>query len=304
MRTSPPLALAALLLPATLVAQELSIGSDMATFGSRMIAPGFTPDPLQIEVVSGGSIEVASLDLSFECVGFVSEQPDYILTLTDEFDEVGIYFEGEGDTSLIVNGADGEWYCNDDAVGLDPLVVIEGARSGQYDIWVGSYSSGETVTGTLSITELGHGPGGITLEDLITGGDDANFGHESLAPGFTPSPYRVEVTSGGSVDVSMHDDLPLDCVGYVTARPDFILDWAEGGTLLHIFFEGDGDTALVVNAPDGSWWCDDDTNGLDPRVTFKGPRAGQYDVWVASWSSDEMIEGTLGITESNPPRGR
>lgn len=301
MRTS--LALLALLLPSALAAQ-LAPGGDMANFGSRMVSPGFTPDPMEISVVSGGSVDISSLDIGIGCVGYATEQPDYILNLSDASTQLSIFFEGDGDTGLVINAPDGTWHCNDDAVGLDPMVTFDGARSGQYDIWVASYSSSESISGTLSITELDYGPGGASMEDLVIGGDQGTFGRTSLSPGFSPDPYTVSVTSGGSVDTSLVDDLPFACTGYVTSQPDFILDYASGGTLLHVYVEGDGDTALIINGPDGSWHCNDDTNGVDPRVTFKAPQAGQYDIWVASFFSGESISGTLGITELDPPGGK
>jgi len=294
--------MSAALLPASLAAQ-LQVGGDMANFGSRMISPGFTPDPLEVSVVSGGSLSVSDLGIGFGCVGHVTEQPDFILDLTDEAEVIRIFFEGDGDTGLVVNAPDGSWHCDDDSVGLDPMLSFEGAASGQYDIWVASYAGGESISGTLSITELDIGPGATSLEELVVGGDQGTFGRVGLAPGFSPDPYTVSVTSGGGVDVSLTSDLPADCTGYVTAQPDFILDWGEGGTLLHIYVEGEGDTALVINGPDGSWYCDDDTSGTDPRVTLKAPRAGQYDIWVASFFAGDSVEGTLGITESTPPGG-
>jgi hypothetical protein len=44
--------------------------------------------------------------------------------------------------------------CNDDYGGLNPMVEINNPQPGQYDIWVGSYTSGQYVGGTLKITEL------------------------------------------------------------------------------------------------------------------------------------------------------
>ncbi len=291
----------ALLVPAPVVAQ-LSIGGDMSNFGSRMLSPGFQPDPLTVSVISGGSLSVSDMGLGFGCVGYATEQPDFILDLTDPTSSLRIFFEGDGDTGLVINGPGGDWHCNDDASGLDPMVEFEGAAAGQYDIWVSSYASGESISGTLSITELDLGPGGAMLGALEVGGSSANFGSATLSPGFSPDPYTVSVTSGGGIDAGMMD-LAISCVGYVTAQPDFILNYGDGGTLLHLYVDGEGDTALIVNAPDGSWWCDDDTNGLDPRVTFKAPQSGQYDIWIASYSSGEAISGTLGITELDPPGG-
>lgn len=40
------------------------------------------------------------------------------------------------------------------------------------------------------------------------------------------------------------------------------------------------DTTLVINDPQGNWYCKDNTNGLHPEIAFSSSQAGQYDVWV------------------------
>jgi hypothetical protein len=65
------------------------------------------------------------------------------------------YVDGDGDTGLVINDGSGRWHCNDDSYGgTNPTVTIYDAPSGQYDVWVTSYESGEAVTGKLYITEL------------------------------------------------------------------------------------------------------------------------------------------------------
>ncbi|MDT8367806.1 MAG: hypothetical protein RQ745_01260 [Longimicrobiales bacterium] len=291
-------------LPGSPLSAQLSVGGSTSNFGSTSISPGFTPDPLTVSVVSGGSIAVADLGLGTGCVGYATRQPDYIVNLSERSSRLRVFFEGDGDTGLVINAPDGSWRCNDDGRGLDPIVTFDGATSGQYDIWVSSYADGTSINGTLSITELDYGPGAgpDAPGALEIGGSVSNFGRATLSPGFSPDPWTVSIVSGGSLDVRGME-LGAACVGYATARPDYILDYTAGGSLLHLYVEGEGDTALVINDPDGNWWCDDDTEGLDPRVTFKAPPNGQYDIWVASYSSGTSISGVLGITELTPPGG-
>ncbi len=60
------------------------------------------------------------------------------------------------DTTLVVNDANGNWYCDDDGGnGLNPLVTLVNLASGRYDIWVGSYSEGDYANSVLSISEIG-----------------------------------------------------------------------------------------------------------------------------------------------------
>lgn len=125
------------------------------------------------------------------------------------------------------------------------------------------------------------------------------YGEYHLGTGFLPDPYRVSVTSGGTVPVSY---IGGDCIGFAAQAPDYRLHWAESGTELRVLFSasqpGD-DTVLVVNRPDGSWTCNDDAsaNTVDPMVVLNNPLVGVYDIWVASYDEDAYIDGTLHITE-------
>jgi serine/threonine protein kinase len=131
------------------------------------------------------------------------------------------------------------------------------------------------------------------------------FGTQSVSSGFSPDPMEVAITSGGSIDASYLD---AGCRGYGAQAPDFRLRWEGSGGLLRFFFlpDQDGeDTALVVNAPDGSWHCNDDSfDTLNPTVEFSDSASGQYDIWVTTYGTQgEFLPGTLHITElsSNTP---
>lgn len=89
------------------------------------------------------------------------------------------------------------------------------------------------------------------------------------------------------------------CVGFATGAPDLELAYGGGGSYLRIYFEPDnsGDTALVINDPNGDWVCNDDFDGLNPGIEFFNPDGGVYDIWVASFDSGDFVEGTIGMTE-------
>ena len=127
---------------------------------------------------------------------------------------------------------------------------------------------------------------------------DPYYGERHLSTGFLPDPYRVTVTSGGTVPVSY---LGGDCTGFAAQAPDYRLHWAGSAAELRILFSASqgGDTVLVINRPDGSWACNDDAsaNTVNPLVVFNTPLAGVYDIWVASFDQDTYIDGTLHITE-------
>ena len=105
-------------------------------------------------------MDIWDLNLGSGCTGYATSSPDVRLNLGGTSSQLRIFFvpDGSDDTTLVINGPYGGWYCNDDYSGLDPMVEFTNASSGQYDIWVGSYSSGEYVGGTLYVTELSYDP--------------------------------------------------------------------------------------------------------------------------------------------------
>ena len=135
---------------------------------------------------------------------------------------------------------------------------------------------------------------------------DPLYGSISLTSGFAPDPYVVDIASGGTDGT---EQLPEGCVGYITAdQPDFKLyyDRDTGGFPLTLFVDGPSDTALLVNAPDGNWHCNDDgggPDGLQPAVTFDSPASGTYDIWVGELVSDVYNDAHLVITELEPVWG-
>lgn len=135
---------------------SLLAGGNVANFGVQNLAPGFTPDPHQIDVVSGGDIDAGTLSLGEGCRGWLTRQPDIIVHLSDASNLLRFYVTaGDDDTTLVVNAADGTYHCNDDSHnGRNPTVDIQNARAGQYDVWVGSYQQGVRANGVLHVTEL------------------------------------------------------------------------------------------------------------------------------------------------------
>lgn len=123
----------------------------------------------------------------------------------------------------------------------------------------------------------------------------ANFGEIQLSAGFTPDPYRVQLTAGGSVDAG---NLPGACVGNISEAPDFEVTYSAGSLPLVFRTLSSQDTTLVINGPDGRWYCDDDSYGdLDAEVRFSRPSSGVYDVWVGT-IGDTNATATLLITET------
>jgi hypothetical protein len=133
---------------------SLIIGGNEAYFGNVTLSPGFMPDPHSVSVTSGGSLAVDNMNLGSGCVGYAAAEPDFILHMTGGSGMLRFWVVGDGDTGLVINDGSGRWHCNDDSHGLNPEVTIHNPPSGQFDVWVTSYSSGESISGTLHISEL------------------------------------------------------------------------------------------------------------------------------------------------------
>ncbi len=118
-----------------------------------------------------------------------------------------------------------------------------------------------------------------------------------LNSGFTPDPYVVYLRSGGSIPAG---DLSSSCRGYIANAPDVRLHYSTTSGILPLILSVDSgaDTTLVVNAPDGRWYCDDDTGeGLNPLMRFDSPLSGRYEIWVGTYGSEDLHEATLSISE-------
>lgn len=125
-------------------------------FGETSLASGFTPDPYSIAVDAGGRIEVRPLNLGADCRGNAASPPDFSLNWSGR-GTMRIFFDTNNgtdavDTVLIVRDPFGNWRCNDDYTDLDPRVEFTDATSGQYDIWVATFSPRGSINGRLYIT--------------------------------------------------------------------------------------------------------------------------------------------------------
>jgi hypothetical protein len=123
-----------------------------------------------------------------------------------------------------------------------------------------------------------------------------NYGEITLNAGFTPDPRVINLRAGGDLDAQ---DLSSSCRGFITNAPDVRLHYNAGNYPLIISAASGADTTLVVNAPDGSYYCDDDggENGLNPAVRLNRPQSGRYEIWVGTYSSGTTQPAELHISE-------
>ncbi len=125
---------------------------------------------------------------------------------------------------------------------------------------------------------------------------DPNYGTLSLEAGFANDPRVVSLRAGGNLPAS---EAGSNCRGFITDAPDVRLHYDAGSLPLIISVDADSDTTLVVNAPDGSFYCDDDggENGLNPSVRFNRPQSGRYEIWVGTYSAGVSRPARLHISE-------
>lgn len=101
--------------------------------------------------------------------------------------------------------------------------------------------------------------------------------------------------SGGPVDGA---GLGPDCIGFFPSSPQFELLISERSPEIIMFFLADGDladTTLLVESPDGRFYCNDDAfdGTLDPGLVIPDARPGHYSVWIGSYHPGEEHNGTL-----------
>jgi serine protease Do len=188
--------------------------------------------------------------------------------------------------------------------------VLPGAPSGRYDIWVGTYGE-NTAAARLLISEID--PRGRSSAMGVNGGNTGNsgnsgtgidrslephYGFRTLNGGFVPDPNVVELQAGGSQQVSV----PGCSVGWVSRAPDVKLQYnGNNSRTLFIYTASSSDVTLLVNMPDGSWRCDDDTGGnAQALLELVNAPSGLYDIWVGTFSQGSMQPARLLISEIRP----
>jgi hypothetical protein len=126
-------------------------------YGQVDLTGGFTPDPHTVAIDAGGTIDASVLNQP-GCVGRIARAPDFRLNWTAGSGALPLIFSvaSDSDTTLVINDAQGNWVCDDDGgeAGLNPSIRFESPASGQYDVWVGTYSEGDLQPSTLNISEL------------------------------------------------------------------------------------------------------------------------------------------------------
>ncbi|MCH8491042.1 MAG: hypothetical protein LAT81_14090 [Oceanicaulis sp.] len=294
------------------------------------LSSGFMPDPHPITLEAGGPQRASDLISSARevggarmgeagdqrCRGHVSEEPGVRLDYTSGSLPLIVTNAADFDTTLVMRAPDGTWYCDDDSGdGLDAQLMLESPESGVYQIWPGAYSRMNTGRETtLLISELtanrtGYGEAARSRDESANGqaaGGAAPQDTLELSGGFLPDPAVVTVFAGGSArpgDI-MGGAQPGEagdqrCHGHLDRAPDLRLTFEAGRLPLTVTASSVADTTLIMRAPDGTWYCDDDSgDGLDAQLELESPESGEYDIWVGTFSRARAGEDAfLSISE-------
>src|SRR5690606_21794648 len=106
------------------------------TYTTVNLAAGFMPDPWRQDLQAGGNDDIGA-SVGGECIGYINAAaPDVDLNYDAGSGSMTLHFHAasEADTTIAVLDPNGRWYCNDDAIGLDPVVSITNPPSGNYNI--------------------------------------------------------------------------------------------------------------------------------------------------------------------------
>jgi hypothetical protein len=287
------------------------------TYGTISLSSGFTPDPQRRSVRAGGSRAVPFQG----CRGYIHmDAPDLDLNYRSGSYPLSIETDASTDVTLLVYTPNGEWICDDDSgEGTNARLEFNTPQSGNYNIWVGTYSSaGGTPNASVVFSELSGSQSRSTSSSRTTrniGNNSSSstassgtlnwraaptYGTAQLSAGFWPDPHTTQVVAGGSIENPIQG---TGCRGRVAANaPDLNLNYSARSSSLYIYTETDIDVTLTVRAPSGEWFCNDDGGeGLDAMIAFNRPQSGQYNIWVGAYSeSDNYSTSQVHISEIQP----
>lgn len=126
-----------------------------------------------------------------------------------------------------------------------------------------------------------------------------------LQAGFMPDPHTATLTLTGDDPASA---LAENCAGYVNAsQPSAVIRYQglDGKSQLGMFTSAAVDTVLVIEAPDGRRYCNDNSEFLasgDAGLALDSAPSGEYLVWVGTYADHgQDSQASLVITEYGPP---
>jgi len=271
---------------------------------------GFQPDPSEHAYSVTGAY--AAGDAVRGCPGFAGEAPSLTVGLQGANAPLHVYLVGEGLAGVVVAAPDGIFGCESpDIYGITHFRFGK-IQSGDFQVWPLAAQAGATASGTLLISEIDLGPRDVAAntglhidpsllppllsEVPLDPSAEPAFGRHAMpAPGGT---LEVGITLAGGVPA---DDAGPGCVGLITQnRPDVTLSLGGLEPVLGITATSDHDTTLLVVAPDGSVYCNDDAANYNPAVVLNDAAPGEYAIWAGVYAGGEGQAASVRIGREVP----
>jgi hypothetical protein len=114
-----------------------------------------------------------------------------------------------------------------------------------------------------------------------------------LTRGFMPDPRQVPGTAGGPVSAQT---VQSDCRGFIGQQPSYVLTTSTGFNFLRVFAEAPTDLTLMIRGVQHTW-CADDVYGTNPGVDLRGLPPGRYDIYVGTYSANQVAPYQLSFSE-------
>lgn len=143
------------------------------------------------------------------------------------------------------------------------------------------------------------GGAGRASAQYIAPGAPPSYGTLAIRDRFAPDPMVADGVAGGRVSLS---DVNGSCRGYSQEAPSHIVMAQTPIRWLAIMVNASFDSTLFVQTPDGQIYCNDDTDGLQPRVEISSP-PGPIRIWVGAYSSSGGGPYRLGLSGNPSVRG-
>ncbi|AFZ56582.1 hypothetical protein H6G54_00650 [Anabaena cylindrica FACHB-243] len=145
---------------ATIIAMIATpVAAETANFGTLKLSPGFEPGQGTVTGYTGGSYSLSAMSNRDRdkniCIGFGDPNPDHILVLEKDFDQMKIQVKSGYDTTLFIQGPDDQTIrCGDDTGrNKDANVSDRQWKRGKYRIWVGTFNRGFKHNYTLTVEQ-------------------------------------------------------------------------------------------------------------------------------------------------------
>lgn len=290
-----------------------------------LLEPGFAPAARVLPGRSGGNVNASGL--SDQCRGQVPNVPQHRFATRSGFRQLRLFVQSSGDTTLVLRNGANIW-CADDTYGLNPGLDVA-LPPGAYEVYVGSYSAGESYPYELVLTEsTALQPGAV---DPAAVAQPAPVAEGWVQPGAVVPPQvprepsralpldtstrprfgQLTVTgvltndrnvSGRTVDATVNASAISGhgtCRGFVPATTSVNVTFRANQPFVRFFVRSAVDTTMVIQYPDGHVECSDDSFGtLHPSI--EGPLdAGLYRLWVGVYREAEVHPFRLTITSDS-----